>query len=78
MPCAIIGASPGTLGTARSQTHLRTVLLNTGMRVMPGPEVHVGTAAQKFADGGLTDGRTIALLGQAVAALVAWARRVTE
>ncbi len=76
VPCAIIGASPGALGTARSQTHLRTVLLNTGMRVMPGPEVYVGTAAQKFAEGELTDERTIAFLGKAVAALVAWAERV--
>jgi chromate reductase len=74
LPVAILGATPGSLGTARSQQHLRTVLLNTGMRVMPGPEAYVGGAKAKFdAQSELVDEPSRAAVGKVVAGLVAWA-----
>ncbi|WP_233255956.1 NADPH-dependent FMN reductase [Falsiroseomonas bella] len=74
LPVAIMGATPGSLGTARSQQQLRTVLLNTGMRVMPGPEVYVGSAGTRFTEGELTDERSLAAVAKCVAALAEWAR----
>lgn len=74
IPAAIMGATPGSLGTARSQQHLRTVLLNVGLRVMPGPEAYVGGAKGKFdASSDLTDEASRAQVAKVVAALVAWA-----
>jgi chromate reductase len=78
VPGAIVGASPGALGTARGQAHLKTVLLNVGVRLMPGPDVYVGQAATKFSDGELTDGKTREFLGVAMAALVAWTKRLAD
>jgi chromate reductase len=74
IPAAIIGATPGMLGTARSQQQLRTVLLNTGLRVMPAPECYVGGAKGKFTDGELTDEASRAVVAKVVAGLIAWAR----
>ncbi|WP_137178958.1 NADPH-dependent FMN reductase [Roseomonas sp. AR75] len=76
LPVAIMGATPGSLGTARSQQQLRTVLLNTGMRVLPLPEVYVGSAGTRFTDGELTDERSLAAVAKLVAALADWARLV--
>ncbi len=45
---AIMGASPGMLGTARMQYHLRQVLVNLGMQAVLQPEVMIAQAAQKF------------------------------
>jgi chromate reductase len=74
LPAAMIGASPGSLGTARSQQHLKTVLLTMGVRVMPGPEAYVGSATGKFdAQSDLTDEASLAAVGKVVAGLVAWA-----
>lgn len=55
-PVAIMGASPGRLGTARSQLDLRTTFIFSQSPVIPGPEVIVTGAAEKFDDNGeLTD-----------------------
>lgn len=79
LPAAIMGASPGMLGTARGQGHLRLVLNSIGMRVMPGPEAFVGQAQNRFdAASELTDEASRAAVGRVVAGLVAWARRVKE
>lgn len=40
-PAAIIGISPGTIGTAVAQAHLRSVLVTVGTKVMNGPEVYM-------------------------------------
>jgi chromate reductase len=74
VPAAIMGATPGMLGTARSQQQLRTVLLNTGMRVMPSPEAYVGSAKGKYAEGELADEATLAVVAKVVSGLVAWTR----
>lgn len=74
LPCAMMGATPGSLGTARSQQQLKAVLLNVGMRVMPGPEAYVGGAKAKIAEGEVTDEPTRAQVAKVVAGLVAWTR----
>lgn len=76
-PAAILGATGGMLGTARGQAHLRTVLLNTGVRLLPAPEVYVGQARTRFDDRSeLTDEASREMVRKAVTALVAWARLV--
>jgi len=41
---AIMGATPGALGTAAAQAHLRSIVVHLGMRVMGQPEFYFGTA----------------------------------
>lgn len=79
LPAGIIGTSPGMLGTARAQQHLRMSLQSIGTRVMPGPEAFVGSARGKFdAAGNLTDEPSRAAVARVVAGLVAWAQRVKD
>ena len=55
-PIAILGASPGALGSARAQYHLRQCFIYLNGLVMNRPEVMIGAANSKFdADGNLTD-----------------------
>jgi chromate reductase, NAD(P)H dehydrogenase (quinone) len=55
-PIAILGASPGALGSARAQYHLRQCFIYLNGQVMNRPEVMIGAANSKFdADGNLTD-----------------------
>src|SRR5579862_3916795 len=58
-PIAIMGASPGALGTARAQGHLRHMFIFLDGLLMNRPEVMVNGAAGKFdAEGKLTDQAT--------------------
>lgn len=69
-PVAIMGASPGMLGTARMQMHLRQVFLFNNMIPVNKPEVLVNQAQLKFsADGMLTDEKTITAVRQQMNAL---------
>jgi chromate reductase len=55
-PVAIQSASPGGLGGARMQYHLRQVFVFLEAYVLPRPEVIVGSVADKFdASGALVD-----------------------
>ncbi len=55
-PIAILGASPGALGSARAQYHLRQCFIFLNGHVMNRPEVMIGGANSKFdAEGNLTD-----------------------
>jgi chromate reductase len=51
-PVAIMGASPGILGTIMANHHLRQILVYLNAQMLAGPEVLVGEAARKFNDGG--------------------------
>lgn len=73
-PVATMGATPGTLGTARSQAQLRASLLATNIRLMPSPECYVGTAKAKFENGELVDEASRAAAAKVVAGLVAWTK----
>ncbi|MBA2446682.1 MAG: NAD(P)H-dependent oxidoreductase [Chloroflexi bacterium] len=76
-PVAIMGASPGLLGTARAQLALRQALIFPDAWVLPNPQVVVMGAADKFDENGsLTDERTRGSVRNLVEALVAWARRL--
>ena len=76
-PVAIMGASPGNIGTARMQHHLRQCLLFLDARVLTRPEVMIGQVAQKFDPSGrLTDEATTEQIGAQLAALAAWTLRL--
>lgn len=51
-PAALMGASPGNLGTARAQYHLRQILVAQNMPVVSQPEVMISNAAQRFDEAG--------------------------
>jgi chromate reductase len=75
-PVAIFGASPGALGTALAQFHLRHCLGVLNALVMNTPSVMVAQAAQKFDDQGrLTDPTTRELIGKLLESLADWTRR---
>lgn len=69
----IVSASPGNLGGARMQYHLRQIAVFLNLHVLNRPEVLVSRAAEKFdAEGRLTDEETrkhLATFMQALAAL---------
>ncbi len=76
-PAAIMGASLGTLGTARAQYHLRQVLVTLNVYTMNKPEVMIADADERFDEqGNLTDESTRQQLQKMLAALVAWTRRL--
>lgn len=75
-PIALIGATPGGLGTSRAQYHLRQVFVYLNGQVLNRPEVFISGAPNKFdADGRLTDAATSENLGKMLAALVDRAKR---
>lgn len=47
-PVAIVGASPGQVGTARAQSHLRQILGHVQARTLPPPELLVARAHERF------------------------------
>ena len=72
-PAAIMGASPGTTGTARSQSQLRQAFVFTNTYAMPQPEVLVGRAHEKFDESGaLKDEATRRFLAQFLEAFAGW------
>jgi chromate reductase len=73
---AIMGASMGNIGTARSQYHLRQVFVFLNGIVMNRPEVFVGGAHEKFdASGTLTDQGTRDFLSKYLVAVHEWAEK---
>ena len=74
---AVMSASPGRLGGLRGLVHLRSILSNIGVLVIP-DQVSVGQAQTAFdEDGDLVDeGRRASIqgLGQSVAKLLHWNR----
>lgn len=72
-PIAIMGASPGVIGTARCQYHLRQVFVFLNGMVMNRPEVMIGSAMKKFDDlGNLTDDATKDHIRKFLIALADW------
>lgn len=58
-PVAVIGASPGMVGTARAQDHLKFVLMTIGAQLPPIAGLLVGKALGKMEDGRFTDEQTL-------------------
>jgi chromate reductase len=76
-PVAIFGVSPGMIGTALAQYHLRQCLGVLNALLLNQPGVMIGQAAQKFdAQGRLTDEGTRELIGKLLVALADWTRRL--
>jgi chromate reductase len=76
-PIAIMGASPGVLGTARAQYHLRQTFVFLNGHVLNKPEVMISQAATRFdAEGRLTDEATRGFLQALLVSLKAWAERL--
>lgn len=75
-PVALMGASPGQIGTARSQLHLRQILAQVHARLLPPPELLVAGAHQKFdSDYRLTDEGTRVVLKTLLLRFAHWIRR---
>lgn len=73
---AVMGASVGSLGTARAQYHLRQVFVYVNMHPLNRPEVMIANAAERFdQQGNLTDEKTKDHIRQLLAALVECTRR---
>ena len=80
-PIAMLGASGGVLGTARAQYQLRQIMVFLDGRPVNKPEVMIGAAQTRFADGKLTDeatGKLLAELGASLVLAVRHARAVKE
>jgi chromate reductase len=76
-PIAIMGASPGALGTARAQHHLRQSFVFLNAHLLNRPEVMIGQAATRFdAEGRLTDEATRGFVQALLVALEAWTERL--
>ncbi len=75
-PVAILGASPGALGTARAQYPLRQTLGVLSVQMLFQPEMFIGGAAQKFSDGKLTDQPTRDFMEKMLATFITFAERV--
>ena len=78
-PAAIMGASVGTIGTARAQYHLRQMMVFLNMFPINQPEVMIGNASARFdAAGNLTDDATKEFIRQLLQNLVEWTRRISQ
>jgi chromate reductase len=76
-PIAIMGASPGMLGTARAQYHLRQMFVFLNGMVLNQPEVMIAQAGTRFdAEGRLTDEKTREFVGALLVALKDWTERL--
>ncbi len=78
-PIGIMGASVGTLGTARAQYHLRQMFVFLNMFPLNQPEVMIADAAEKFDEqGNLKDPTTSEKIKELLEALVDWTRRLKK
>lgn len=76
-PAAIMGASPGAIGTVRAQYHLRQILVFLNMFPINQPEVLIANASARFdREGNLTDKATKDFIRQLLRNLVEWTRRI--
>ncbi|WP_332777440.1 NADPH-dependent FMN reductase [Polaromonas sp.] len=76
-PVAIMGASPGVVGTARVQYHLRQVLVFMNTFTLNKPEVFINLAATKFNEQGeLTDEATRKIIGELLLSLQKLKQRI--
>src|SRR5689334_16288023 len=78
-PVAIMGASVGTLGTARAQYHLRQMFVFLNMYAVNQPEVMISQAHKHFdADGNLTDETAKKLIRQLLEQLVILTKQLAK
>jgi chromate reductase len=75
-PAAVFSATGGPVGGARVQYDLRRILSGLGVMWLARPEVFIGMAASKFADGKLTDETTRKFLSDELLAFEDWIKRM--
>ena len=75
-PVAMFSATQGPLGGPRNQYDLRKILVQLWAHPLPRPEVFIGNAASKFADGKLTDETTRKFLTELLAGFKDWILRM--
>jgi len=77
-PGAIMGASPGAMGTARAQYHLRQIFVFLKVYPVNQPEVMIMDAANRFdAEGNLTHEPTKDQIRKLLASLVEWTHLIS-
>ena len=77
-PVAMFSCTPGPLGGARVQYDLRRILSQLWAYPLPRPEVFIGMAPSKFADGKLTDETTRKFLTELLAGFRDWILRMQK
>jgi len=77
-PVAMFSCTPGPLGGARVQYDLRRILSQLWAHPLPRPEVFIGSAPSKFADGKLTDETTRKFLTELLAGFKDWILRMQK
>ena len=76
---AIMGASIGSIGTARAQYHLRQVFVFLNMFAINQPKVMIGNAAERFdGQGNLTHDETKEHIRKLLQSLVEWTGRLAQ
>ncbi len=76
-PGAIVGTTPGQIGTAVAQTHLRAVALIQGIAVLPQPEIYFAWKDGVIdAEHNVTDPQAKRILQGFVDAFVPWVARL--
>jgi chromate reductase, NAD(P)H dehydrogenase (quinone) len=75
-PVAMFSCTAGPLGGPRNQYDLRRMLVQLWAHPLPRPEVFIGNAPSKFADGKLTDETTRKFLGELLAGFKDWIVRM--
>ncbi len=77
-PAAIIGASPGKIGTAVAQSQLRSTLLVLNLAVMGEPEAYIQVTPTLFADDfTVTDEGTRKFLQKYLQSFADWITKVS-
>ncbi|HET7764760.1 MAG TPA: NAD(P)H-dependent oxidoreductase [Burkholderiales bacterium] len=75
-PAAVFSATTGPVGGSRGQYDLRRIMAGLGVHWLAKPEVFIGMAAGKFADGKLTDETTRKFLTDEMVAFEDWIKRI--
>lgn len=76
-PAAIMGASVGTIATARMQYHLRQIMVALDMQPLNSPEIMIGAVQDKTNEAGeIIDEKTKAKISELLIALVAWTKKL--
>jgi chromate reductase len=77
-PVGIVGASPGSVGTARGQIVLRQILLHAPAYVLPEPQMFISYSRERFDENSdLTDEETRERMRRFLVALVEWTERLS-
>ena len=72
-PAAVLSVSPGPIGGARAQAHLKTVLGGMLAELFPHPELAIGMGNERIREGRVVDETTRRLLSEFLARFCAWA-----